>query len=110
MSRSAQIVVEIDHSNDAAYIRFTDKSVASTVEVNQCINIDLDEHRMVVGIEVLELAAELPFQMLIEHYHVPSDQVELLRRLRPSVSGSIHTDLPSYSHADLSPTAAAPSK
>jgi hypothetical protein len=44
---------------------------------------------VVVGIEVLDLAAELPFHALVIEYHVDSRQVELLRLLRPSISGFV---------------------
>jgi uncharacterized protein YuzE len=86
---SEQIVVKVDQAAGAAYIRFNHNPVASTVEHGEDIAIDLDEYSMVVGIEVLSLDADLPFQSLITDYHVESSKIELLRLLRPSISGFI---------------------
>ena len=98
---SDTLVVEVDQTAGAAYVRFNGNPVASTVEHGGAINLDLDEYGMVVGIEVMDLAADLPFQALITDYHVESGKVELLRLLRPSISGFITLS----SHARPEPVA-----
>jgi uncharacterized protein YuzE len=83
------LVLEVDHTARAAYVRFSAGPIVRTVEHGDSINIDLDRFGVVVGIEVLDLAAELPFQVLVTQYHVDSRQVDLLRLLRPSISGFV---------------------
>jgi len=83
------ISVHIDHEADAAYIQLSKEKVVRTVEVTDSVLIDLDEYNIAVGIEVLELSAELPFTRLHTEYHVHSDVVDILRLIRPSVAGFI---------------------
>lgn len=82
-----RIRVEVDHGADAAYIALSDQPVVETVEIAEHVVVDLDEYRMVVGIEVLRLAAEIPFRELDTRFHVRSELVELLRTVQPSISG-----------------------
>jgi uncharacterized protein YuzE len=98
-----RIAVDVDHVADVAYVRFSDAQVARTVAHDDAINIDLDTYNVVVGIEILDLRADLPFQALISDYHVDSGQVELLRQLRPSISGFVArfaTDGPTLAGSD----------
>ena len=81
MSSSA-VVLEVDAVAEAAYVRFSESDVARTVAFNDEINIDLDAFGVVVGIEVLDLAAEIPFTALVTDFHVESQKVDLLRMLR----------------------------
>lgn len=83
----SSINVEIDHDADAAYIRLSDESVARSVDVGDDVVVDLDEMNVVVGIEMLDLDADIPYSTLVTDYHVHSDVTDLLRRLRPSISG-----------------------
>ncbi|MHA7240011.1 DUF2283 domain-containing protein [Arthrobacter sp. TMS1-12-1] len=82
-----RIRVEVDHDADAAYIALSDGVVANTVEIAEHIMLDLDEYRVVVGIEVIRLAAQIPFSQLSTEYHVRSEVLEELRRIQPSISG-----------------------
>ena len=82
----ANIDITIDLQADAAYIELSSEDVATTVALTKDVNIDLDEQRCVVGIEVLSLAADIPFSDLPVKYHVRSEVVEALRLIRPSVS------------------------
>jgi uncharacterized protein YuzE len=86
MSEST-ISVSVDITADCAYIRLSDQPVVRSVSVTDAVVVDIDQYNMVVGIEVLELGAELPFQQLVDRFHVHSDVIEILRRVRPSVSG-----------------------
>lgn len=47
------------------------------------MNVDLDELGLVVGVEMLQLAAQIPFSALVTEFHVRSDVIETLRLLRP---------------------------
>lgn len=80
------IEITIDPQVDAAYIQLTPKTVTTTIALTEDVNIDLDDNRCVVGIEVLTLAAEIPFSDLTTRYHVTSDVIDALRLIRPSVS------------------------
>lgn len=78
--------VEINPAADLAYVRLSDARVYKTVGLTDDINLDMDEFDMVVGIEVLDLDAEMPFSALVEDHHIPSPTVEMLRLMRPSLS------------------------
>jgi uncharacterized protein YuzE len=80
--------VSVDVEADAAYITMSDSPVVNTVQVTDGVLVDLDALRVVVGIEVLRINADIPFQRLIDEYHVHSDDVELLRLLRPNVGAA----------------------
>lgn len=64
---SETVVIEVDQAAGAAYVRFSRNPVASTVEHGDAIAIDLDEFGMVVGIEILELDAELITDYRVEY-------------------------------------------
>ncbi|SHG08556.1 Protein of unknown function [Jatrophihabitans endophyticus] len=81
------ITATVDLAAEAAYIRFCDGEVARTVEVTDEVQIDLDAFAMALGIEILDLQAEIPFQRLITEYHVPIEAIDALRAIRPSVAG-----------------------
>lgn len=81
------ITVQVDRDADAAYIQLFDGAVVRSVAVGDDVVVDLDEMNVVVGVEMLHLNAEIPYSELVSQYHVHSDVTELLRRLRPSISG-----------------------
>jgi uncharacterized protein YuzE len=81
------IELTIDESANSAYIRLLSSPVKISKTINDDVIIDLNEMDVVVGIEILDLEAEIPFTELITEFHVHSQTVELLRRLRPSISG-----------------------
>lgn len=83
------ITVSVDQVADAAYIRLSESAVENTVEVNDEVLVDLDSMRVVVGIELLQISAEIPFTELVEKFHVHSQQVELLRLLKPSIAQTV---------------------
>lgn len=86
MMSEKKFSVSVDIDADAAYITMSDASVDSTVEVSDEVLVDLDAYRVVVGIEFLRIEAEIPFQRLIDDFHVHSSDIEKLRALRPSIS------------------------
>jgi len=89
MTQRTMVEISLDSEIDAAYVALSDHEVARTCQVNDEVLVDLDEHDVVVGIEVLRIDAELPFAELTDRYHVHSDVVGLLRLMRPTVSGFV---------------------
>lgn len=83
----ASIRVEVDSTANAAYIVLSDEEVAETLPVTDEVMIDMDSNRVAVGIEVLSLDAQIPYQRLRTEFHIHSEVVELLRVIRPSVQG-----------------------
>ncbi len=82
-TRSWQLSVNTDTS--VAYIRMSRSDVSVTVEANDEILVDLDEHDVVVGIELLRLDAQIPATELMMKFHVHSDDVDYLLSLLPSI-------------------------
>lgn len=89
MTDDSMLSIQVDQIADVAYVRFSNDQVRSTIAHDDSINIDLNEYRMVVGIEVLTLDAPLPFGDLVSRYHVDSSLVERLRAVQPSISGYV---------------------
>lgn len=87
MTTKPTIQIVIDQTADIAYVRLSGHAVVSTCQLNDEVLVDLDQHNIAVGIEVLRADAELPFDELTGRFHVHSDVVDLLRLLRPSVDG-----------------------
>jgi len=81
--------LEIDGVADAAYIRLSDQPVSTTEQITDLVLVDLDAMRFVVGIEVLTLSADLPFEELTVNYHVHTKVIDLLRKIRPSVAAFV---------------------
>jgi uncharacterized protein YuzE len=78
-------VLTVDTDARAAYLLVSEGDVVRTVEVTDAVLLDLDSYDMVVGVEVLELDAEIPSNL--EHdYHVPSGSIEFLNRIKPNVT------------------------
>jgi len=84
MSRRA-VRIELDPRADAAYIALSDGEVVDTVQISSDVLVDLDAFGVVVGIEVLRLAAELPTLRLKNEWHVHSEVIDLLDFIRPDV-------------------------
>ena len=81
------IKLSIDRAANSAYIQMQDTQVAVSEPVGEDIVLDLGAYREVVGIEFLDLKAEIPFSYLIEKFHFRAEMVESLRRVCPSISG-----------------------
>lgn len=88
---SRPISVEVDRVLDSAYVRLSNEPVARTVEVTDEVLVDLDSMEVVVGIEVLSLAATIPHTELSAHHHVHSDVINVLRQITPSVGDFLVT-------------------
>ena len=77
--------LSINTDTDVAYIRMTNNEVVDTVEATEDVLVDIDEHNVVVGIEMLRLDAKIPFTDLTAKFHVHSDDIEYLQAMMPSV-------------------------
>lgn len=77
---SKQFSVELDELSAMAYVTFSDGPVAKTIAINDDLNIDLDEHGNVLGIEYLNLHAELPEDRLITEFKMDAELVHKLNR------------------------------
>src|SRR5215207_7944560 len=76
----------VDFGADAAYLMLSDHHVVETCEVSTGVLVDLDEMRVVVGVEVLALDAFIPRDRLITEYHLRSEDLSVLDQIRPSVT------------------------
>jgi uncharacterized protein YuzE len=83
----SKVRVEIDRNVNAAYVTVSAEPVFRSVQVTEDVLVDLDRFDVVVGVEVLSLAAELPVDRLMAEFHVHSEVIAALRRVRPSVGG-----------------------
>ena len=84
-----QVHLTIDRDADAAYIRLSSEPVARTVEINDSVLVDVDSMGVVVGIEVLDLDADIPFGELKKRCHMRSEVIEAVRSVQPSISGFV---------------------
>ncbi len=85
-----KIVLEVDAVADCAYIRISTNKVQATVELTDSVLVDIDELNMVVGIEVLTLTADIPFDRIEAEYHVHSKVIESVKAIRPSVGSFLN--------------------
>jgi uncharacterized protein YuzE len=87
MSSSHRLSLEIDQGAGAAYLRFGDGQVARSVEFTEDLIVDLDEHEMVLGIEILDLSRSVPLDQLTERFHIRTEAfTTLLQALRSSTT------------------------
>lgn len=84
-NRTTPFEVTIDNDADAAYITMTNRTVAESRELGGGVIVDLDDMRVVVGIEILGLETRIPYQRLVEEFHVHSDDVDILRSIQPTI-------------------------
>ena len=81
--------VSVDIEANAAYIAMSHETVVSTRKITEDVLVDLDIMNVVVGVEVLRIDAVIPFQRLVDEFHVHSTDIEMLRLLRPSVGAAV---------------------
>jgi uncharacterized protein YuzE len=81
---SATLVV--DHGADAAYLQLGQEEIIETCEVSPGVLVDLNDMRIVVGVEVLTLDAYIPREKLIRDFHMRAEDLEVLDSIRPSVT------------------------
>lgn len=78
--------LSVDHCANAAYLRLSSKKIVKTCEVVPGVLVDLDEFNVAVGVEFLSLDVAIPYNDLIQKYHVHSSNVPYLDMIRPSVT------------------------
>lgn len=88
--------LEVDAALNAAYLRLSDKAVASTIEMTPAIQVDLDAAGGVVGVEVLDLAADIPGHEIVRQFNLSHDQEGALRQMQPAL-GAFATTMSSSS-------------
>lgn len=90
---NSTFTVSVDMEANVAYIAMSHEPVASSKQITDDVLVDLDAMNVVVGVEVLRIDAEIPFQRLVDEFHVHSSDIELLRLLRPSVGAAVSIHL-----------------
>lgn len=86
------VTLSVDTSVGAAYIQFTDAPVAETIEETPGIQVDIDAAGVVVGVEVLNLAVDLPVESLTSKYHFgSSDPVLALMQVKPALHAFMYS-------------------
>lgn len=83
MSGDPVVRVELDEQADACYVSLTGDEVDRTVELTDSVLVDLDRFGVVVGIETLSMSTPIPFDRLVNEFHVHSRVVEVLKMIRP---------------------------
>lgn len=89
MTNLLGITVEIDAALDMGYIHLSDEPVASTVELTEDVVVELDDTGSVIGIEMLALSADIPYDKLTLECHVGSEAIDVLQSIGPSVQAFI---------------------
>ena len=75
----------VDVESDVAYLKLSENEIVETCEVAPGVLVDLDEMRVVVGVEVLALDLTIPRQELIADFHMLSQDVAAFDSIRPNV-------------------------
>jgi len=57
--------IEYDKEADALYIQLREAYVEDNVDIEEGINVDLDENRHVVGIEILDASRKLSLSDMV---------------------------------------------
>ena len=57
--------IEYSKDIDALYIRLKNTKVADTLDIEEGVVLDLDEHRHVVGIEILDVSDKMEISDLV---------------------------------------------
>jgi len=73
----------VDFAADAAYLTLSDHQVVETCEVTAGVLVDLDDMRVVVGVEVLTLDAHIPRDRLVSDYYMRSEDLAVLDIFAP---------------------------
>lgn len=103
MAASRRLSLDIDQEAGAAYLRFSDEPVARTVEFSDVIVVDLDQHNVVVGVELLDLSESVPLDSLVEKFHVHTESFAvLMQSLRYSTtSHSVRSETAVVAHGTV---------
>ncbi len=84
------ITLNVDTNVGAAYIQLSDEPIVETVEVTPSVQVDVDATGTVVGVELLNLAADLPVEVLNSTFRFPAPvDAQLLLYIRPSLAAGV---------------------
>jgi uncharacterized protein YuzE len=98
----SDITLSVDTNVGAAYIKLTDEPIVETVEVNPDVQVDIDSMGAVVGVEILNLATDIPADELVARFHFrESDHALALSQLRRSAA--VFVSSASSGHAYVPP-------
>lgn len=89
MSSEPKVRVEIDIQQDTAYVTLSRSEIVKTAEYSDSILVDLDEHGVAVGIEILGTGTKLPLSDLERQFHIHSSVAPILGHLLPSIETRI---------------------
>lgn len=71
--------LEYDLSDGALYIRLSDHEIASSRDVDDNTNVDLDDRGFVTGIEVIDTGLPWPVAEIIRDFELPDGEMEQIR-------------------------------
>lgn len=73
----------IKHDVDTGYfyVELSAGAVYQSKRVTVNVVVDLDEDGEIVGVDVLELGASIPYEVFIAHYNMSDYNVECIKRL-----------------------------
>jgi uncharacterized protein YuzE len=74
--------LEVDGNVNAAYLTLADLPVARTVEITPAVQVDLSDTGEVVGVEFLDLAADVPLGLLLERVRLSPSQLDAVIQAR----------------------------
>jgi uncharacterized protein YuzE len=89
----------VDFTADAAYLTLSDNEIVETCEVATGVLVDLDDMRVVVGVEVLALDVHIPRDRLVTDYHMRSEDLAVLDNIRPTVTSFVQRQSAPYAAA-----------
>ena len=80
------MTLEVDANLGAAYLQFSDRDVAETVELTPEVQVDVDAFGNLVGVEILELGADVPVTELESRFNITPSQRVAVNQLRASLA------------------------
>jgi uncharacterized protein YuzE len=90
MEGQAMVTLRVDANVRAAYIQLTDESVVETVELTPSVLVDIDETGTVAGVELLNLSAVVPMDLLERRFRFAAPEHEqILGQLRLSAGAPL---------------------
>jgi uncharacterized protein YuzE len=73
--------VKHDVDTGSFYVELSEGSVYQSKRVTVNVAVDLDEDGEIVGVEVFELGANIPYGVFSAHYNMSDYHVECIKRL-----------------------------
>ena len=102
--------ITVDTSVGACYIALSDCPVTRTEEFSDDVLVDLNEYGVAVGIEILDLNAQLPLTDLCRQLHIHSSDEPYLVKLLPNLRYSLRFTLRSAPNSTIAARTLDPSR